>query len=183
MPNKRTCAALRLAGLDLGVIWEDENLDEGTASVRFVDGDREGQEELAILLDKNSGEEGKVSIGKDDHIPTINVGGGKGKGGGAHKKPPRKTYVPPHDDTYNEEDGYDDDEVWNEHDDYAPTPPTEDENYLADLIEETEEDTVVVVVDPPPLSPSSSDDTAEEKDPTAQIATLRDRKSVVSLFR
>ena len=93
MPNKRTCAALRLAGLDLGVIWEDENLDEGTASVRFVDGDGEGQEELAILLDKNSGEEGEVSIGKDDHIPT--VGGGKGKGGGAHKKAPRKTYTPP----------------------------------------------------------------------------------------
>ena len=44
-------------GLDLRVIWENKNLDKGTSSMRFVDGEEKGQADLAMLLDT-----GKISV-------------------------------------------------------------------------------------------------------------------------
>lgn len=65
--NQKTCIPLRLAGLDGGILWEDESFDEYSASVRYLDGsDENAMEEFATLLDKNSGGDENVSFGKDD---------------------------------------------------------------------------------------------------------------------
>lgn len=68
--NKSTCLPLRLAGLDLGFIWEDENLDKTySATLRRLEEKSSILSEVADLMIKNAeSQDGAVTFGKDDNV-------------------------------------------------------------------------------------------------------------------
>ena len=67
--NKNTCLPLRLAGLDLGFLWENEDFVKYSASFHRADEDASLWEQIADLLFNNwsDKETGDISIGMDDN--------------------------------------------------------------------------------------------------------------------
>jgi len=114
--NKSTCIPLRLAGLDLGFIWEDEDIErEYSATMKRAELDGAILRDIADLMIKNAeSKDGFVSFGKD---------------GDRNRRNNDYSSSKYDDDDYHR--GYDDDEYTYEEDD--------DEGYRYSKEEEDEE--------------------------------------------
>ena len=114
--NKSTCIPLRLAGLDLGFIWEDEDIErEYSATMKRAESDGTILPDIADLMIKNAeGKDGFVSFGKDGDRNRRNNGYSSSK--------------------------YDDDDYHRGHDDDEyPYEEDDDEGYRYSTEEEDEE--------------------------------------------
>jgi len=175
--NQKTCIPLRLAGLDIGILWENEDFGEFSASVRYLDKDDEkSMEEFATLLDENSGDDGFV-FGKDGSVKHVSSKQGNSRRRHNHRH--RHS-----DDDEDDNDSDDDPDYDSEDNDYTFESDDDDDYYLhhdpSENDEEEEHDRQIdhLGKDDNGKSEHSSLETTESKDLT-DVKSGRSRGEMV----
>ena len=109
--NKSTCLPLRLAGLDLAFVWEDEDIVEYKATIRRAEangGDMMLPEVAELLVKNAQNGNGMVTFGRDD-----SKGSSAGSASGSSTSNNERDYDAYGDDDYHryhDDDGYHHDE-------------------------------------------------------------------------